>query len=85
MNWYRLAAEQGNKFAHFNLGKMYKEGRGVPQDYVRAHMSWNIAASSGYKYASELRDNVAKKMTPAQIAEAKKLAKECLSKKYKGC
>ena len=28
---------------------------------------------------------VEKKMTPAQIAEANKLARECVRKKYKGC
>jgi len=28
---------------------------------------------------------VAKLMTPAQIAEAQKLARECVRKKYKGC
>ena len=26
-----------------------------------------------------------KKMTPAQIADAQKLARECVHKKYKGC
>ena len=31
------------------------------------------------------RDDVAKKMTPSQIAEAQKLARECVRKKYKGC
>jgi TPR repeat protein len=31
------------------LGNMYEQGRGVLQDYVRAHMWWNIAASSEQK------------------------------------
>ena len=30
-------------------------------------------------------DGVEKKMTPSQIVEAKKLARECTRKKYKGC
>jgi hypothetical protein len=30
-------------------------------------------------------DTVAGNMTPAQIAEAKKLARECVAKDYKGC
>ena len=34
----RLAAEQGSAGAQFNLGAMYANGRGVPQDYVGAHM-----------------------------------------------
>ena len=32
--WYRLAADQGDADAQFNLGAMYAEGQGVPQDYV---------------------------------------------------
>ena len=65
---------------------MYGLGTGVLQDYVRAHMWFNIAAISGKsKNASKNRDTVAKRMTPAQIAEAQKLARECVAKKYKGC
>ena len=57
----------------------------VPQNYVYAHMWWHIAASSGDKDASDERDEVAKKMTPAEIAKAEKLASECVAKEYKGC
>jgi TPR repeat protein len=86
VKWYRLAAEQGNAIAQSNLGFMYANGTGVPKDYVRAHMWYHIAASSGKsKKASKNRDIVAGKMTPAQIAEAQKLARECVRKKYKGC
>ncbi len=43
----RSFAEQGNAEAQYNLGYMYGEGLGVPQDdYVQAHMWLNIAASS---------------------------------------
>ena len=45
----------------------------------------NIAAASGHKDASTKRDMIAKKMTPAQIAKAEKLASECIRKEYKGC
>jgi TPR repeat protein len=34
--WYRRAAEQGNLLAQADLAGMYKEGKGVPQDYVEA-------------------------------------------------
>jgi TPR repeat protein len=55
---------------------MYAQGQGVPQDYVRAHMWFNLLAAQGYKGASENRDKAARLMTPAQIAEAQKLARE---------
>jgi hypothetical protein len=78
-------AEQGDADAQNNLGGMYGMGKGVIQDNVYAHMWLNIAASSGNKVAVKNRDIVAKRMPPAQIAEAQKLARECVRKKYKGC
>ncbi len=91
VKWYRMAAEQGNTNGQFNLGVMYVRGQGVPlrnilpaelqYDYVLAHKWWNLAAS---RYSSgqdaeksrKARDTVAEKMTPAQIAEAQRLARE---------
>ena len=37
------------------------------------------------KDAAKARDRVAKKMTRSQIAEAQKLASECVEKNFKGC
>ncbi len=80
VNWYRKAAEQGFASAQSNLGLMYANGQGVPQDYVMAHMLWNVAAANGHKEATENREIVAKKMTPSQIEEAQKLAREWMRK-----
>ncbi len=74
--WYRKAANQGEADARFNLGVMYSEGQGVPQDYAQAHMWFSLAGAQGDKQAAKQRDIVAKRMTPAQIAEAQKLARE---------
>ncbi len=73
---YRLAAEQGHAMAQFNLGRMYAKGRGVPKDYVQAHLWLSLAAAQGDKKAPKRRDRLAKKMTPAQLAEAQRLARE---------
>jgi len=73
--WYRKAADQGNARAQTNLGFMYGKGHGVTQDYVQAYM-WYILAAQGEKDTGELRDGLAKQKTPAQIAEAQKLARE---------
>ncbi len=83
--WYLLAAEQGLAAAQTNLGMIYKNGTGVRQDNVYAHMWWNIAVSRGYDTATELRDSVAKRMTPSQIEQAQDLARECALKNYKEC
>ena len=81
VKWYSKAAEQGDAFAQFNLAFMYKNGQGVPQDYAQAHMWYNLAASSfppGAKRDKAVKNRgiVAEKMTPAQISEAEKLARE---------
>ncbi len=75
-SWYRTAAEQGLAVAQSNLGAMYGLGQGVPQDYVQAHMWFNLAVAQGYSEAQKGLDVVVERMTPADIAEAKRLAKE---------
>ena len=74
VGWWRKAAEQGNAKAQYNLGVMYGNGLGVPQDYAQALMWFNLAASRFP--LGENRDIVAETMTPAQISEAQKLARE---------
>jgi len=76
VRWYRLAAEQGHASGQFSLGAMYTAGQGVPKDYVLAHMWLNLAAAKGGKEAVKMRDLLEKNMTPAQLAEAQRLAGE---------
>ena len=51
-------------------------GQGVVQDYVMAHVWYNLAAARGLKQARATRDRIAQKMTRDQIAEAQRLARE---------
>jgi TPR repeat protein len=74
--WLRRAADHGIAMAQGKLGVMYQEGWGPTQDYVEAHKWYNLAATYGDKPAADLRDALANQMTPAQIAEAQKLARE---------
>ena len=74
--WFRKAAEQGDTRAQHDLGVMYYNGHGVPQDYVQAHMWLNLAATQGNSDAAKTRTTAAGKMTPDQITEAQKLARE---------
>ena len=50
-------------------------GKGVPQDYVQAHRWINLASLDGDEVLRELRNGLEKRMTPAQIAEAQRLAR----------
>ena len=76
VSWYRRAAEQGLAVAQSNLGFMYYKGQGVLQDYTLAHMWYNLAGAGGNEKAGKNRDRVAEQMTPSQIAEAQRMARE---------
>src|SRR5262245_47601679 len=81
LKWYGLAAAQGDAAAQFNLGALYHNGDGVLQDYVQAYTSFTRAAANSapgtiHDQASSARDLVAAHMTPAQLAEAQKLARK---------
>jgi TPR repeat protein len=82
----RLINKAADKFhtrAILTLGFMYKQGWKVPQDYVTAHKWYNIGASLGDDKAKYERDDLAKKMTPPQLADAQKLAREWMESRAK--
>ena len=85
MRWYKLAAAQGKANAQFNLGVMYNNGYGVVKDYMRAYIWFNLAAVTGDDDSVKNRDMIAKQMTPQQVAEAQKLARECQARNFKNC
>jgi TPR repeat protein len=76
VRWFRLAADQGRADAQSNLGAMYAEGDGIPQDLAQALKWFILAAAQNHREAIENRDKVILLMTPVQIAEAQKLARE---------
>ena len=75
---YEMAAAQGYADAQNNLGVMYAEGTGVPQDYIQAHMWFNLSAAQGDESGRKNRDMLAEQMTPADISKAQRLAREWL-------
>ncbi len=82
-------AAQDDADSQNNLGALYHHGQGVPQNDVRAYMWYDLAApySTGdvQKDAAKNRDEVARRMTPAQITEAQRLAQQCQVQQFKGC
>lgn len=80
VRWYRLAAEQGRAAAQNSLALVYNNGTGVPQSNALALVWFNLSAVQGYKLALENRGLVAASMTPAQLAEAQKLARDWQSR-----
>lgn len=68
------AAMQGVVEAQMFLGVMHLNGDGVVRSRVLAYMWSDLALSAGYEQAIDFREHVARSMTPAQIAEARRLA-----------
>ena len=64
---------------------LYRDGKGVSQDSIRAHMWFNLAENQGISSAKKKRIKLATTMTPLQIAAAKKMARYCEKKDYKKC
>jgi TPR repeat protein len=60
---YGKAADQGETPAQGMLGITYYQDQGVPQDYVKAFILLNLAASKDQGYAKG-RDTLEKIMTP---------------------
>ena len=80
---FRPLAEQGDLqiYAH--------EKKGVPQDFVRAHMWYTVAAvalsGDDGKTAMKNRDGVASQMTAAQIEKAQEMARHCQQSQFNEC
>ena len=70
----RRLAEQGDAQAQSNLGVMYNNGEGVPEDYVRAYAWCNLAAAQGYEPAVKAKASLRERMTAKQIARAQELS-----------
>ena len=77
---WKPLAEQRNAVAQKDLSVMYAFGKGVPKDYVYAHMWGNLAAANGNVDAKEAKVSLAKIMTPESIIKAQELSKEMLKK-----
>ena len=74
--WYEQAAAQGEAKAQLYLGIQSAYGEGGPLDVVQAYMWYSLAAGNGNAHAPGYRDDLARQLTPAQIAEAHKGARE---------
>ncbi len=88
--WKRIQAHgtgqnaiNGDPYAQASLGRLYEEGRGVPQDFALAHMWFNLSAANGFNFAQTERDNLAQKMPLTQIAEAQAIAREYVQNHFK--
>jgi TPR repeat protein len=69
-------ADGGSRY--FELGLSYCSGDPTAQNLVLAHKWLNLAAIAGSEEARMVRAEVARDMSPEQIATAQRLAREHL-------
>jgi len=86
IKWFEKAAKQGDVTGLCALGECYKEGKGVPQNFVEAYKWYSLAVAVGNVStyspitretvlpisALKFRDELAKQMTPEQLADGQK-------------
>jgi uncharacterized protein len=75
---FESAARKGQVEALYNLGLAYSTGQGVGVDFVAAHKWFNLAAMKGVEEARRWRAQISSEMSPVQIAEAQRQAREWL-------
>jgi hypothetical protein len=80
--WFKLAAEQGIGAAAAALAKQCATGEGVPQDLIEAYKWAAVAASLPDPNSGDVTlKDVAGKLTPDQLAEGKRRAREFVPKR----
>ncbi|MCO5063450.1 MAG: peptidoglycan-binding protein [Rhizobiaceae bacterium] len=70
VRWFTKAAMLGVKDSQYNLGILAAKGAGMTQDMEQAYKWFGLVANTGDRDAADKRDEIAKAMTPAQIAGA---------------
>jgi len=87
MNWFWRAALQGHAKAQLFIGSNYAQGQGVPQNNAEAYVWLSISAANQNPQAPEMRDIVAKRLTPQSLeaaqTRAQKLFEEIQARKGK--
>ncbi|WEX09092.1 peptidoglycan-binding protein [Chelativorans sp. AA-79] len=73
--WFQEAADLGVTDSQFNLGILATKGVGIPVDLVEAYKWFDIVARTGDDDAAAKRDEIAKTMAPADLAQAQGKAK----------
>ena len=76
VRWYCKAAEQGRADAQYNLGFMYDNGVGVPEDDIQAYAWISLASAQGVEIGEIAKETLTGEMTRAEIAEAQKLSRK---------
>jgi hypothetical protein len=74
--WFRLAADQGNADAQYNLGVAYANGQGVPQNYAEAYVWSSLSAAQGNENAAKNRELISNRLPAEALLNAQQRSAE---------
>ena len=74
VKWFRKSTEQGSVDAQYELGKMYLDGEGVPEDDVESYAWFSVAVANGNGIARISLGIAQAELTPEQLSAAQKRA-----------
>ena len=83
IKWLLKSADSGFALAWGKLGEYYEQGKGVKQNYVEAYKWYSLALGSSdqkmVNYFTKGKTSIEKRLSLAQLAEARKRADEWLT------
>ncbi len=85
LRWLRRSAHGGHAAAQSNLGAAYTQGRMLPQNHSLAYVWLSAGANGGSREAATNLAVLQRRMTPAEISQAKELASACAQRLFEGC
>jgi len=71
VTWFRKAAERNVRDSQFNLGILMARGLGTPRDFKGSYVWFALAARDGDADSAAKRDEVAQRLTNAELDQAK--------------
>ncbi len=73
LSYVRMAAEWGNPYAQYLLGKLYLSGDSMPQDKDAAYDWFQKAQAQGHDYAGFFMDRIERQEPPNILLSATRL------------
>lgn len=80
--WWDKAANQGHQNAQFELGKLYVQGKGVPQNNVKAYTLFMLSADQGFDKAQSAKKDLEKNLSKSEKEDAMKMYRHYTGAKH---
>ena len=70
--WWLKAAQKGVPESQLGVAQLYEAGRGTTKDFIEAYVWYAKAIMSGDKDSRLLLSNLASKMAPTEVSDARR-------------